>query len=132
MDKDKKPYPFEALALLSFIFGVGASYVLILQNLKRMGKHDLVKKLIFPGSIILIIALVLLYFLSSLNRFVLQEFSLISLSLFYLLFWRKYENKKEAKFEWSAIGWALVGFTLVYGIFAIFAVTENTILGVPR
>ena len=118
----KAPWPW--WATLTFSFDLVGGYIIVWQNLKRMGREDVAKKFLFVGGGIVLTILVLLVLLgyllpesstlsssSSTYKLVLGWLFPIWLYLTYLKKWQQ-ENPGKAKFSWSILGWMAVGIVI--------------------
>lgn len=105
------------MVLISVLCGLPGSYLIVWQNLRRIGRKDVGKKFLIVGGIIVLVTMVVLMFLpisKSLSRGLGNGLAMIfPLWLYsnYLKQWQQ-QNPKGAGFSWSLMGWGLLGLIL--------------------
>lgn len=107
----KAPWSWWSVLVFSLILGFPASYFIVWNNLKRMGKAEEAKKfLMFGGIIVAVVSIGLLYI--SVPKYVTPNILALPFPIWlhtkYLNQWQK-DNPGKAKFSWSLIAWGLLG-----------------------
>lgn len=112
--KSRRPWSFASMAVVSLILGIGASYLIVWQNLKRVGKNDVAKKFFWIGLAILVGMVTTLFFaadalhLSKASGNVLALGFLVWFYFKYLASWQ-IASKEKPGFDWVILGWGLLG-----------------------
>lgn len=115
----KTPWDFISIVGVSLIFGNVASYLVVWENLKRIGKKDKANKyFIFFGMVLLLETLLFQYLnnLGKLNGSMVNGLGLIFPIWFYAYYFKEWQkqNPKVAKFQWSILAWGLFGLVAVF------------------
>lgn len=117
----KRPWSYIQILAASVLFGLPGAYLIVWQNLKRIGKEDVAKKFLIVGGIIVLLIMTILIFLPvsrTISRGLSNGLAImfpIWLYLSYLREWQK-QNPKGAGFSWSLLGWGLLGLVLYLAI----------------
>jgi len=119
----KLPWPYGWVITMSILFGFPASFLIVWQNLKRIGREDVAKKFFIVGGLIVLALGIITVILPV--RTGSQSGSLLLSAAFPIWFYVKYfkdwqiKNPKVAKFSWSIVGWALLGLFVFVTIITI-------------
>ena len=103
--------------IVSVLTGLGGSYLIVWQNLKRMGKEAEATKFLLVGGLIAVGILIISRFVSirTSGGFVIGIlFPVWHLSK-HIQKWQK-ENPGRAKFTWGLVGWGVLGLILTIAI----------------
>lgn len=135
VSSQKRPWSQGWMILASVLCGFAGSYLIVWQNLKRIGREDKAKKFLIVGGIIviaIIVALSLFPIPDSLSNGLGIGLALIFPFWFYsnyLKDWQK-QNPKVAGFSWSLVGWGLLGLisylALAYLVTFLFPTTNGS------
>lgn len=113
----KRPWSWIWILVVSVLCGLSGGYLIVWQNLKRIGREDVAKKFLIKGGVIVLAitaALFLLPIPQSLNRGLGNGLAIIFPIWFYQKYlndWQK-QNPKVAGFSFALIGWGLLGLIL--------------------
>ena len=113
----KRPWSWIWMLPTSVLSGSPGSYLIVWQNLKRIGREDIAKKFVIVGGIILLTVTAVL-FLLPISRPIRQWLGTGLSIIFPLWFYSNYlkewqkQNPKVAGFSWALVGWGFLGLML--------------------
>lgn len=119
--KSRRPWSFVSMAVVSLILGIGASYLIVWQNLKRIGKDAAARKFLWIGLVILVVVVTVLFFAADVLHLSKASGNVLALGFptwFYfkhLVSW-KIASKEKPGFDWAILGWGLLGLVSSLGI----------------
>lgn len=115
----KIPWDFMSMVGVPILFGYVASYLVVWENLRRIGKKDKANKYLIVFGVVVLLGIIFFQYLSGLKRLngsMVNGFGLLFPIWFYAYYFKEWQkqNPGVAKFQWSVLVWGLFG--LVAGI----------------
>ena len=105
----KIPWSKISMYVASLIFGIGGSFLIVWQNLKRINKPGKARKFFIWGGIVAVITTFLIIKFHIEYGYIFGFLLVMWFDRFYLAMWMKENPNTKPRFGWAMVGWGLLG-----------------------